>query len=128
MSGEDEDEEKEEKFLAFAHGEIRALITKPKIGARGLNFQNCAHITSFPSHSFEQYYQAIRRCWRFGQKRTVRADMVTTEGEKDVMDNLQRKARAADRMFSALVAEMNHALHLGRVNTFTNEMEVPVWL
>ena len=128
VSGEDEDEEKEEKFLAFAHGEIRDLITKPKIGAWGLNFQNCAHITSFPSHSFEQYYQAIRRCWRFGQKRTVRADMVTTEGEKDVMDNLQRKARAADRMFSALVAEMNHALHLGRVNTFTNEMEVPVWL
>ncbi len=128
VSGEDEDEEKEEKFLAFAHGEIRDLITKPKIGAWGLNFQNCAHITSFPSHSFEQYYQAIRRCWRFGQKRTVRADMVTTEGEKDVMDNLQRKARAADRMFSALVAEMNHALHLERVNTFTNEMEVPVWL
>jgi hypothetical protein len=128
VSGEDEDEEKEKKFLAFAAGEIRDLITKPKIGAWGLNFQNCAHLTSFPSHSFEQYYQAVRRCWRFGQKRAVRVDMVTTEGERDVLGNLQRKAEAADRMFSSLVAEMNHAMHLERSNNFTAAMEVPAWL
>jgi hypothetical protein len=128
VSGEDEDEEKEEKFLAFANGDIRSLVTKPKIGAWGLNFQSCAHITFFPSHSFEQYYQGIRRCWRFGQKRAVRVDMVTTEGERDVLGNLQRKADAADRMFSSLVAEMNHAMHLERGNPFTTEMEVPAWL
>jgi hypothetical protein len=69
VSGADSDEAKEEKFLAFARGELRVLVTKPKIGAWGLNFQHCAHVTTFPSHSFEQYYQGIRRCWRFGQTR-----------------------------------------------------------
>jgi hypothetical protein len=128
VSGDDEDDEKEEKFLAFANGQLNNLITKPKIGAWGLNFQRCAHITTFPSHSFEQYYQAVRRCWRFGQKRSVRVDMVTTEGEGDVMANMQRKAKAADRMFSSLVAEMNNAMHLERSNAFTTEMEVPAWL
>jgi hypothetical protein len=128
VSGDDEDDEKEEKFLAFASGKLKRLITKPKIGAWGLNFQRCAHITTFPSHSFEQYYQAVRRCWRFGQKRSVRVDMVTTEGEKDVMANMQRKAKAADRMFSALVAEMGNAMHVERSNAFTTKIEVPAWL
>jgi hypothetical protein len=128
VSGEDEDEEKEEKFLAFANGQIRALVTKPKIGAWGLNFQNCSHITSFPSHSFEQYYQAVRRCWRFGQKCSVRSDIVTTEGERDVMANLQRKAKAADKMFTALVEQMNYSMSLERSNAFAAEMEVPAWL
>ena len=58
ISGHDRDELKEEKFVAFSKGEIRVLITKPKIGAWGLNFQHCAHETYFPSHSYEQYYQA----------------------------------------------------------------------
>jgi hypothetical protein len=128
ISGEDEDEEKEEKFLDFANGKIKDLVTKPKIGAWGLNFQNCAHITSFPSHSFEQYYQAVRRCWRFGQKRTVRSDIVTTEGERDVMANLQRKAKAADRMFSALVEQMNYSMKVERSSAFTMEQEIPAWL
>ena len=62
VSGSDSDEEKEEKFTAFAKKKLRVLITKPKIGAWGLNFQHCAHVTFFPSHSFEQYYQGVRRC------------------------------------------------------------------
>lgn len=62
VSGQDSDERKEELFLAFASGELRVLVTKPKIGAWGLNFQHCAHVTFFPSHSFEQYYQGVRRC------------------------------------------------------------------
>jgi hypothetical protein len=128
VSGEDEDEEKEEKFLGFSSGAITRLISKPKIGAWGLNFQNCAHVTSFPSHSFESYYQSIRRCWRFGQKRPVRSDIVTTEGERDVMANLQRKAKAADEMFSALVEQMNYSMSLERSIEFTAEMEVPQWL
>ena len=82
----------------------------PKIGCLGLNLQSCAHMTSFPSHSFEQYYQGVRRCWRFGQTRPVTVDIVTTEGEKSVLANLQRKAKAADRMFTELVAHMNDAL------------------
>lgn len=128
VSGDDSDEEKEEKFIAFTKGQTRVLITKPKIGAWGLNFQNCSHVTFFPSHSFEQYYQGVRRCWRFGQKKPVRVDIVTTEGEIGVMKNLQRKAGAADRMFSALVSEMNRALKIDRTQSFKNKTEVPKWL
>lgn len=128
VTGGDSDEAKEEAFLAFAAGKIRVLVTKPKIGAWGLNFQSCAHVTFFPSHSFEQYYQGVRRCWRFGQRRAVRVDVVTTEGEKDVLHNLQRKALAADRMFSSLVAEMNHALHIERGTNYQTSVEVPAWL
>jgi hypothetical protein len=128
VAGSDSDDRKEERLTAFAEGKARILITKPKIGAWGLNFQHCNHVTFFPSHSFEQYYQAVRRCWRFGQKRAVRVDIVTTEGERGVMSNLQRKADQADEMFSRLVAEMNHALAIERTNNLTKKMEVPAWL
>lgn len=128
VAGSDSDEAKEERLEAFAEGKARVLITKPKIGAWGLNFQHCAHVSFFPSHSFEQYYQAVRRCWRFGQKRAVRVDIVTTEGERGVMANLQRKAEQADEMFSRLVLEMNQALAIERSNTLTKRMELPAWL
>lgn len=128
ISGTDKDELKEEKFMAFASGEARVLITKPKIGAFGLNFQHCNHITFFPSHSYEQYYQGVRRCWRFGQKREVNVDIVTTEGEREVLKNLQRKSRAADAMFENLVAEMNDALSIDIATTFKKPMEKPSWL
>jgi SNF2 family DNA or RNA helicase len=85
VSGSDRDESKEEKFMAFADGQTRVLVTKPKIGAFGLNFQHCNHVTFFPDHSYEQYYQAVRRCWRFGQKREVNVDIVMTEGDRKVM-------------------------------------------
>ncbi len=128
VSGDDRDEVKEERFLAFADGEARVLVTKPKIGAWGLNFQNCAHVTFFPSHSFEQYYQGVRRCWRFGQKRSVLVDVVATEGERDVLKNLQRKAAAADAMFSNLVDEMAHELSIRGGVTFYEPEKVPAWL
>ena len=128
VSGAMSDEEKESRLMAFARGEIRVLITKPSIGAWGLNFQHCNHITFFPSHSFEQYYQGVRRCWRFGQQREVTVDIVTTEGEKGVLKNLQRKAEQANGMFSNLVAEMNAAIAIDRESSFTKSMEVPSWL
>ncbi len=128
VSGGDSDEAKEERFLDFSKGKIRVLVTKPKIGAWGLNFQNCHHVTFFPSHSFEQYYQGVRRCWRFGQANPVQVDVVTTEGEKSVLQNLQRKAEAADKMFSALVRHMNDALHVERSVKFTKQEEIPQWL
>ena len=115
-------------MLAFASGEARILVTKPKIGAWGLNFQHCAHVTSFPSHSFEQYYQGVRRCWRFGQKRPVRVDIITTEGQQRVLKNLQRKSEQADRMFSQIVSEMNQAISIDRSINFTDKEEIPTWL
>jgi len=128
VSGSDSDERKEDRLEAFASGRARVLITKPKIGAWGLNFQHCNHITFFPSHSFEQYYQSVRRCWRFGQKRQVNVDIVTTEGERGIMKNLQRKAEQADQMFSRLVEQMNNAIAIDRANLHTNAMEIPKWL
>jgi len=128
VSGSDSDDRKESKLEDFVNQRARVLVTKPKIGAWGLNFQHCSHVTFFPSHSFEQYYQAVRRCWRFGQKNAVKVDIVTTEGERGVMKNLQRKADQADAMFSRLVAEMNNAQAVVRAQRGSNEMEIPVWL
>lgn len=128
VSGADSDDAKERKLLAFQHGEARVLITKPKIGAWGLNFQHCAKIVTFPSHSFEQYYQAVRRSWRFGQQRPVDVHIVASEGERGVLQNLQRKQAQADRMFSNLVAEMNKALGISRAALPTTPQEIPSWL
>ena len=128
VAGKDTDEHKEESFMAFADGKIRILITKPKIGGFGLNWQHCSHMTFFPSHSFEQYYQGVRRCWRFGQKNPVTVDIVTTEGEAGVTANLNRKSAASDVMFAALVSEMNNAISVKNNVSFNKKMEVPKWL
>jgi hypothetical protein len=128
VSGNDSDESKEDKLLAFAGGQVRVLVTKPKIGAWGLNFQHCAHVTFFPSHSYEQYYQGVRRCWRFGQTKPVVVDIVGTEGQRNVLSNLQRKSRAADEMFARLVQHMNEALSIDRSLEYKNVVEVPEWL
>jgi superfamily II DNA/RNA helicase len=128
VCGSDSDDAKESRLMAFARGDLRVLVTKPKIGAWGLNLQKCAHVTFFPSHSYEQYYQGIRRCWRFGQTRPVRVDVIATDGERDVLANLQRKATQADRMFSALVAEMTKALTIERSTYRASSTEVPAWL
>jgi SNF2 family DNA or RNA helicase len=103
-------------------------VLKPKIGAWGLNWQHCNHVVTFASHSWEQYYQAVRRCWRFGQKRAVTVDLIATEGEIGAKENLQRKAVAADRMFSSLVACMNNSLQISGGQEYVNEMEIPTWL
>lgn len=128
VSGSDDSDRKEEVLTAFGRGEIRVLVTKPKIGAWGLNWQHCNRMSFFPSHSYEQYYQAVRRSWRFGQQRPVLVDIVTTEGGRHALENLQRKAEQADRMFSALVAHMGDALIIRRSIEHTRSVEVPSWL
>lgn len=128
VSGSDSDEAKEEKLLGFVRGDFLKLVTKPKIGAWGLNFQHCAHVASFPSHSFEQYYQGVRRCWRFGQTQDVRSDTVFTEGERKVLENRQYKAASADRMFTELVRHMNDSIRIARGVNFTVKEKVPAWL
>jgi hypothetical protein len=128
VSGADSDEEKEGKLLSFVRGERRVLVSKPVVAGFGLNLQSCAHVVTFPSHSFEQYYQSVRRCWRFGQKRPVSVDVISSEGERGVLKNLRRKAAAADRMFSELVAMMNDALKVTEDVSFSKPVEVPSWL
>ncbi len=127
VSGADSPEEKEAKLHAFSDGEIRILVTKPIIGAWGLNWQHAHRMTYFPSHSYEQYYQAVRRMWRFGQQHDVVIDVIATEGGRNVLANLERKAEQADSMFSALVAHMNDALKV-EGHTYETGIEVPAWL
>lgn len=128
VSGSDDPDAKEEALVAFGRGEIRVLVTKPLIAGWGLNWQHCHRMTYFPSHSYEQFYQAVRRCWRFGQQHAVRVDIVTTEGGQNALKNLERKAAQADAMFAALVEHMQDALSIRRSNPFDKPMEVPAWL
>ena len=128
VEGNDSDEYKEETFEAFARGEIRVLVSKPVIAGFGLNWQHCAHQTFFPSHSFEQWYQSIRRCWRFGQTSPVCVDMIASEGERGVLSNLNRKADAAAQMFEKLVALINNELRIKQQNKNTKQQENPSWL
>lgn len=93
----------------------------------GMNFQHCAHMTFFPSHSYEQYYQAVRRSWRFGQTNPVVVDLITTPGGVNVLKNLQRKSQQADRMFDALVAHMREALTVDRSTVYDQKVQVPLW-
>ena len=128
VSGEDCDDSKDEKFMAFKKGHIRILVSKPKIAAFGMNFQHCSDMTYFPTHSFEQYYQAVRRCWRYGQKNEVNVTMVASESQQGIFDNLKRKALACDNMFTLLVKHMNDAIKINRITTFENKETVPSWL
>jgi hypothetical protein len=97
-------------FLAFADGEIRHMITKPSIAAFGLNFQHCARMAFVGlSDSYEAYYQAIRRCYRYGQHRRVRAHVVLSELEGRIADNVARKESHAARVTRELVAAMRAA-------------------
>ncbi len=128
VSGRDTDEAKEEKLLGFSDGKFRVLVTKQKIAGFGMNWQHCGHMTDFPSHSYEGYYQKVRRFLRFGRSAPVRVDIVTTEGGRGALRNMQRKAVQADAMFSALVAQMNAATAVPRMQSFTKKQETPQWL
>lgn len=128
VSGNDSEEHKEESFAGFIKGDIRVLVTKPVIGGFGLNLQHCAHQTYFPSHSYEQYYQCVRRCWRFGQKMPVVVDMITTDGQENVLANLQRKTEQASVMFDILVKMMWQELKIDKKNEYTKKQENPSWL
>lgn len=128
VKGSDSPDEKEERLLAFSRGEIRVLVTKPAIGAWGMNWQHCHRTTYFPSHSYEQFYQSVRRFDRFGQRHSVIVDVVTTEGARKALANLQRKSIQADRMFDALIASMASAHNIDRSQTYDQEVSLPAWL
>ena len=127
VAGSDSPEAKEEKLTAFTNGEIRVLVTKPSIGAWGLNWQHSHRMTYFVSHSYEQYYQSVRRSWRFGQQNPVTVDVIASKGVEGILANLQRKSRQADRMFDALLAHMTDALHIQRATDHTKRIEMPTW-
>jgi SNF2 family DNA or RNA helicase len=98
---------KEEILVSFARGEIKRLITKARMTSMGLNWQHCRHTVFFPTWSYEQYYQAIRRFWRFGQKSEVTCDMVISEGQERVLEALEQKTQKAIELYGNLVAAAN---------------------
>lgn len=128
VSGSDSDERKESIFRDFESGNIRVIVTKPTIAGFGLNWQHCNHQTFFPSHSFEQWYQSIRRCWRFGQKNNVIVDVISSEGEADVVVNLDRKTRQAGLMFEKIVKHMNDVIIKNKQTQTYKKIEVPTWI
>jgi hypothetical protein len=127
VKGSQSIDRKEELLLAFLNGDARVLITKAKIAGLGLNMQHCAHVITFVDHSYEKFYQSIRRCWRFGQTRPVRLDVICTEGELGVKRNMDRKQRLADQMFESIVRFVNESEDI--VNRSPGKpMEVPEWM
>jgi superfamily II DNA or RNA helicase len=107
VSGSDSNEHKEKSLMAFAAGEIRVLISKPRIAGWGMNFQSC-HNMAFVglSDSWESYYQAVRRCWRFGQKQSVNVHVITADIEGAVVSNIKRKEKDAENMANEMLEHM----------------------
>ncbi len=104
VRGSDKPERKEQALLDFSEGRTRVLVTKPTIAGFGLNWQHCARVAFVGlSDSYEQWYQAIRRCWRFGQEREVIVRVFASDAERVVIDNVQRKAREAEKMMEEIV-------------------------
>ncbi len=117
-------EKKEEILLAFSNGEIKKLITKPKITCFGLNWQHCNHTVYFPDFSYEKWYQSIRRFWRFGQKREVFADMIHSDGQKRVLDSLLAKTEKANELFIKLNSNLHKDFEI-KDNPFNKKIKLP---
>ena len=108
VRGSDSREEKESRMLGFSAGDIRVLVTKPSIAGFGMNWQHCPNIVFLGlSDSYEQFYQAIRRCWRFGQTKPVNCYVVTSSQEGAVTENIKRKERDAQKMAEEMVNNMH---------------------
>jgi len=120
-------DQKEELLLGFFEGNVKKLITKPKMTAFGLNWQHCNHTVYFPTFSYEQYYQSIRRFWRFGQTRPVEVDLVYSDGQKRVLDSLLQKTEKANNLFSMLNANINQSYEVKK-KEFDKVVSIPSFL
>ena len=120
-------EKKEEILKAFANGEIKRLVTKATITGMGLNWQHCNHCVFFPTWSYEQYYQAIRRFWRFGQTKDVTVDLVLSDGQSRVIKALQEKSEKAQKLYENLVNNVNQNFRIEKKNENT-EIIIPKFL
>ena len=137
VRGPDDPDEKERRLLAFANGEVRVLVTKSSIAGFGLNFQGCARMAFVGvSDSWEAYYQAVRRCYRFGQQRPVHVHIFASDAEGSVVENLKRKETDAKHMSDELSAQTREALRANVLKRAvrhtpykpTKRMTLPQWL
>jgi hypothetical protein len=127
VKGKMDIDEKEEILLSFSKGEIKKLITKTSITAFGLNWQHCNHTTYFPTYSYEQYYQAIRRFWRFGQKRPVTVDLILSDGQTRIMESLMVKKDKAIKMFENLTSQTNSDFKITK-KEFNKNIQLPTFI
>lgn len=105
VAGCDTDEDKVDRMTGFTTGKYRVLVSKPSVCGYGMNWQHCDRMAFVGiSHSFEQFYQAVRRCWRFGQTRPVTVHVMTSDLEAGILDNVRRKQDAHDGMFTGMIA------------------------
>lgn len=137
VKGSDDRDQKAERLLGFCQGQPRVLVSKPSIAGFGLNYQHCADMVFVGlNDSFEQLYQAVRRCWRFGQSRPVNVYLVASELEGAVVANLEKKEAQYDAMGEAMAKHMKGLVReevRGKAKRHTKkarsiEMEVPAWL
>jgi len=112
VQGSDSPESKSKNLLGFAHREIRVLVSKPKIAGFGMNWQHCARMAFVGlDDSFEKFYQAVRRCYRFGQKREVQVHLFTAENEGQILANLKRKEVQHHEMSANMIEHMKEIMN-----------------
>ena len=137
VKGSDNREYKSKSLLGFSHGEVKTLISKPSIAGFGMNWQNCHNMVFVGlSDSYESMYQAIRRCYRFGQKKPVNVYIITSEAEGAVRENIARKELQTDEVFSQLSKYSRATIEKEVRQTYRQtddynaviKMEVPKWL
>lgn len=137
VSGSDTREDKARRLLGFCRGEPRVLVTKPSLAGFGMNWQHCADMVFVGlNDSFEQLFQALRRCWRFGQTKPVTAYLIASELEGAVVANLERKEREFEAMQAAMAEHMRDLTRaslrsVGPARAHaeaSNRMELPSWL
>ena len=124
-------DEKERGLVAFSTGQVRVIITKPSIAGFGLNWQHCARMAFVGlSFSYENYYQAIRRCWRFGQTRPVQVHIACADTEENIWQTVSRKADDHDTMKRAMSMAMARAVKRAAVETYkpTKTLSLPTWM
>ena len=114
--------------MDFANGDIKRLITKPKITSFGLNWQHCNHTVYFPTWSYEQYYQAIRRFWRFGQKNDVIVDLVVSDGQERVLESLRYKTQKAKEFNESIQKAINKKVDTSSNKEFNKQITTPKFL
>jgi len=120
-------DKKEEILVDFAKGNIERIITKAKMTGMGLNWQHCNHSVFFPTWSYEQYYQAIRRFWRFGQTKDVTIDMVISDGQTRVIESLEQKTEKAIHLYESLVKNVNTSFE-HKTKEFNQEIIKPLFI
>ena len=134
VNGADSADFKEKALSDFATGALRVLVSKPSIAGFGMNFQSCHNIVFVGlSDSYEAFYQAIRRCWRFGQKHEVECYVICADSDGAVVENIRRKESQSTEMFEELVKAMGGlsaaAAHRNEmIYNPTEPVEIPVWL